>query len=475
MDSNIHQTVETNIKDMFYAVIRRIIIVVLAGVVLASSLFAYKYFQKANDENVLDISNKHDNESDIDYSERVLNVNRVEDTIRSIDTINQQINNQRQYVSNSILMQIDPMNEAVSSAQLLIIVDKKAPVGTGNALGSSYIQRLKNGEYLATLSEELGTEVGYIKELIGINFSEASSVVVDTEENNGFSVILTITIIGTDTDLTDIILNGILDEANNLCSELNESAISHTSNIVVKQSGYMFDNNTRDLQYNAANRFNVLQKQIDTYEETLDKLASELGVANKERLYSYFQYNVEGTSKSTLGSAIKYAIVGFVIGAFLVLMVIVVDYLFSRKFSTQAKFFGRFPYIHKIGIAKPVSKRSPIAVFIDKKTGDDNELTVEYSTKLMAANIKNLTIDMKKVLITGTAEYEKINKLITGMGLEFDIKASIFNEPENLQSFSDYEGIIIVEQRNYSDCKLIAEEIELIGNANTRLLGAIII
>ena len=371
MDSNMHQTVETNIRDMFYAVIRRIIIVVLAGVVLASSFFTYKYFQKANDENVLDTSKKYDNESDIDYSERILNVNRVEDTIHSIDTINQQINNQRQYVSDSILMQIDPMNEAVSSAQLLIIVDEKAPIGTGNALGSSYIQRLKNGEYLTSLSEDLDIEVGYIKELIGINFSESSSVFFDTEENNGSSVLLTITIIGTDTNLTDMILNEILDEANIVCSELNESAISHTANIVVKQSGYMFDNNTRDLQYNAANRFNVLQKQIDTYEESLDKLASKLGVANKERLYSYFQYNVEENSKSTLGSAIKYAIVGFVIGAFFVLLVIVVDYLFSKKFSTQAKFFGRFPNLRKIGIVKPMGKRSPLAVFIDRKTGDD--------------------------------------------------------------------------------------------------------
>ena len=474
MDSNIHQTIETNIRDLFFAVTRKIIIVILAGMVMACIMFVYKYFQKSSDENVLDVSGKLENETDIDYSKRLSLVNSAEDIINSIGILNEQIDNQRQYVSSSILMQIDPMNEAVSSAQVMIAVDGNAPAGICNALGTTYIQRLKNGEYLERNSEELGIGEEYIKELISINYSE-SSTVVNTNEKIGNSGILNITIIGTDTDFTDKILNEIIDEANIVCSELNESVIPHTANLVGKQNSYMYDSNTRDLQYNATNRFNVLQKQIDTYEESLDKLASKIGVVNKESLYLYFKYNVENTVKVSIGSAIKYAIVGFVIGAFFVILYIFADYLFSRKFSTQAKFFGRFPGVRKIGVAKPMKKRSRFVAFIDRKTGDDNDLSTEFSTQLMAANLKNLTAGMNKVLFTGTADFEKISDLVSRFGIDSDIKDSIFNKPESLQSFSEYDGIIIVEQRNYSDCRLIAEEIELIENAHAELLGAIII
>ena len=40
---------------------------------------------------------------------------------------------------------------------------------------------------------------------------------------------------------------------------------------------------------------------------------------------------------------------------------------------------------------------------------------------------------------------------------------------------ADYDGIIIVEQRQYSKCKLVEEEIKMIENAHAKLIGAIIL
>ena len=84
-------------------------------------------------------------------------------------------------------------------------------------------------------------------------------------------------------------------------------------------------------------------------------------------------------------------------------------------------------------------------------------------------------MNMNKVLFTGTAETTKIEKLVKDLGLKFDVKASVFDDPGCLETISEYDGIIIVEQRNYSDCSLIAEELKLIENVNTKLIGAIVI
>jgi hypothetical protein len=93
----------------------------------------------------------------------------------------------------------------------------------------------------------------------------------------------------------------------------------------------------------------------------------------------------------------------------------------------------------------------------------------------MSANVKNLTSGMDKVLFTGTADTEKVKELVKALNIKADVKASIFEDPSCLESIADYDGIILVEQRDYSDRKLIAEELELISNADTKLIGAIVL
>jgi hypothetical protein len=475
MDSNTHQTVEINLRDLFFVVLKKLGIISLVGIILAGALFAYKYISSSNDANVLDVSAKLDGETDIEYSDRVKNVNHAEDIINSIEVLNNQIDSQRVYVADSILMQIDTEKEAVTTASFLISVDDNLTTGLDNALALSYEQDIETGEYLNGLADELGTKQGYLVELIKADTSSSDSVVVNTSGEFGSAGILKITVIGPSTDYTDKIMDEILEEINVKSVELNASMAPHTITLSARQSSYIVDNTTRDLQYSVTSRFETLQKQIDSYDDSLDDIASDLGVDNKDSLYKYFTYNDDSWSGSALGSAIKFAVIGFVIGAFLVACVIVIDYIFGKKFSTQSKFFSRFPGINKIGVAKPAKKGSAYAKAIDIKTGDDNHLSDENSVKLMSANVKNLTSGMDKVLFTGTADAEKVKELVKALNIKADVKASIFEDPSCLESIADYDGIILVEQRDYSDRKLIAEELELISNADTKLIGAIVL
>ena len=93
----------------------------------------------------------------------------------------------------------------------------------------------------------------------------------------------------------------------------------------------------------------------------------------------------------------------------------------------------------------------------------------------MANNIKNITSGMNKVLVTGTADFSKIEGFVKSLGIKAVVKSSFFNEPQGLENIADYDGIIIIEQRNYSKCKLVEEEIKMIENAHAKLIGAVIL
>ncbi len=480
MDSNTHQTVEINLKDLFFVLLKRAGAALLAGVVFAGILFGYKYFVGVNDANILDTSVRLEGESDTKYSERVLNVNRAEDIIDSIDVLNGQIENQREYLANSILMQIDATNEAVTSSQIVITIADNSMSGIDRALISSYSQALKSGDYLDELANDLGTEQEYLKETIKVEYEVYTSVVVNAESASGSVVAFSITVVGPTTEYTDAVMDCVLGELNSVYADLNDNMVPHTLSLTNRQSFYMVDDDTRDLQNSAANRFGVLQRQIDNYDDSLDKLSSEIGVESKDSLYAYFSFDDTDAGKlgSTSEVALKYAIVGFAFGFIAVLAYVFVDYVFGKKFVTQTKFAGKFTLTNKvklIGVAKPKGKRSAYAKFIDRKTGDDNMLTEDNNNKLIAANVKNLTSGMNKVLFTGTAEATKIKELVESLNLKVDVKDSIFEDPSCLESVSDYDGVVIVEQRNYSDCRMIDKELDFITNADAKLIGVIVI
>ena len=61
------------------------------------------------------------------------------------------------------------------------------------------------------------------------------------------------------------------------------------------------------------------------------------------------------------------------------------------------------------------------------------------------------------------------------LGLKGDYKPDIFSDPDVLKTVPDYDGVVILEQRKVSLFKDVSNEIALIGNAGTEIIGAIII
>ena len=127
----------------------------------------------------------------------------------------------------------------------------------------------------------------------------------------------------------------------------------------------------------------------------------------------------------------------------------------------------------KVGVCKPRGKRSKLAEILDKKTSDDSNLSAEEMNKIIKANLTNLADG--KLLITGTSDSKNVQEAIKGVGVNGDVKLNLFKNTEILKNASEYDGIVVVEERGSSEKKAIKEELRLLENSGTKIVGAIIV
>lgn len=476
MENNSFQEFTLDIKDVFLFTLKRIIVVLLVAVITAGALGGFGNLKKkklSTDDistaNILNVNEKLADESDAEYCERVLLVNRAQTILDNIEDLNEQSDNLLNYLSESQLMQIDPLNVAVSEAQFIIELDDSENVGLDDALMDSYTNVVTQGEYLSKVADDYGCEVGSLMELISAyNTKYNSDLVID---GNAVPVrVLTIEVYGNSTALTEALLDGAIDEVNEKASDLNESVAKHTITELGRQNYMTFVSSIRDSQMKAMTSYQTLQSQITTNNGYLDDIAKQLGLSDRNDFYSD---NSSSTDSITI--PIKYIAVGFVMGAIIAIGIYVCRYVLSRKVLTQAQFFCLFPSCVNVGVLKPLGTRSKLCIAIDRLSGDDSELDEEKTNAFVTANFSNLTRGMNKVLLTGTIDKDTANKIVTNMKLTCDIKADFFNNPDILSIVADYDGVVILEQRGKSEKKRIRKELKLLRNGVKTIIGAIII
>ena len=483
---------EINIKDLILVVMKKLGIMIIAGAILGGALFSYKVIKRVKTNDVLDATVKlSESETDVQYELRVQNINRARVYVEMISNLNKQIDHQRTYIAESLYMQIDAENVYQSTAQITLTLENDDTNGVDAALFGAYDRDVKAGNYLDEYAKQIGTKPDYIKELITFTSSAAVNTIISTDTDVNRVGSMYISVFGPSREFCDDVMDLVINEINSVYGDLNGSVAKHSIALVGVQQFQKIDNTIRDGQISHTNTINTLQNQIASYNDQLDKVAKELGVSSKEEILSYFETHEEvkvdaenlpsGTSEryisrwSMIKPGIKYGTVGFVGGAFLVAAYIVLNYIFSRRIKSQAQFFGLFTTVKKIGVMKPVGKRSKYISFIEVKSEDDSKLSPENVKKLISANYANLTKDYGKVLITGTADKKVMEEAYKSLKLKGDFRPDMFNNPEVLASVPEYDGIVLLEQRKVSLIKNVENEINLISNGGTPIIGAIII
>ena len=481
-----------SLKDLLYALLRNLGIILIVAVLLGGALFAYKIARtggSATGSNVLNISAQTEGESDVEYQLRKQKVGRAKDLANTITKINSQIDHQRRYLSDSVYMQIDAENVYETKVQYVITLKDNATAGVDRALVNAYQNAISSGTYLDDYAKKHDLKSDYIKEVISFESAVSDSTIFSTENGVSKAASFTAKIIGPSNEFTGDIAALIEEKVEASFGQLKNNVADHKITLVAVQDNIKVDAGIRDNQANQTTRIETLQKQIIGFNDALDQIAKDLGVSGKEEILEYFAsedlYGEAGVAAAdnaenvsfwgTVKPGIKYGVIGFVAGFAVVAVILVLAYVFGKKITTQAQFFGKFKSVKKIGVMKPTGKRCKYTEFIDVRSEDDSVMSAENNNKLIANNYSNITKGLNKVLITGTGDKKAMDEAVKKLGLKGDFKPDLFSDPDILKVIPDYDGVVLLEQRKVSLSKNIANEIDLINNAGTKIIGAIII
>lgn len=478
------------IKDVLYVILKKLWIMILVGVIVGGAFFSYNVMQIVKTNDVLDVTKKVSaGESEDQYKLRVQKIEKARDIYQLIDKVNLQIESEQSYISNSIYMRIDPNNAYFTTVQYTLTVPDNNSNGIDKAIFVALEREFKYGDYLNDYAEKIGENPEYIREIIGFSTEPADSTVIVENSETGTVGSIYIFVYGPSREFVDNTMDIVVSNIENVSKELNTTIAPHTLSFVSIQKFTRVDNGLRDGQNAHYERIKTLRDQIITYNTNLDTLATDLGLSSKTPLINYIKnrdaFVATSVPTETSEKAIsrrkmikpnlKWFGIGFGAGAVLVAVLVVIGYIFGKKIQTQAQFFGLFRTVKKIGVMRPSGKRSIFARFIDVKAEDDTKSSVDNCNGLIAANYCNLTKDMNKVLITGTGDKKAMSEAVKSLGLKGDFKPDIFSNPDVLKSVSGYDGIVLIEQRKYSLKSVVENEIELLSNAGTKIVGAIII
>lgn len=485
---------KVNVKDLLLFVIKKIFVMIIAGVILGGALFSYKFMQRAKTYDVLDVGKRlSENESDIQYQLRVQNIEKARNITDVISKVNSQIESERKYIANSIYMQIDPENEYQATAQIVLTLENNDTSGLDSTLFFAYENDILSGDYFESYANKIGTKTDYLMELVTFTYSSPNTTILNSDKDLDRTGFMYISVIGPSQELVDDLIDIVIDELFIVNKNLNSSVVNHNISVIEVQHIKKMDSFLRDNQVNHANRIQTLQNQISNCNDNLDKIAMQLGLSDKEAILSYFSEHEEEiididnsgiptetsersvSRSSMIKPSLKWGIFGFAGGFCIVVVIFVLAYLFSRRLVSQGQFFSTFPGIKKIGVLKPVYKRSKYTEFIDSISDDDNHLSFENNNKLVSANYKNITNSYEKVLVTGTGDKSMLSDVYKSLELKGDFKPNIFESPEYLKNVPDYDAVVLIEQRKVSSLKNISNEIDYLSNSGTPIIGAIIL
>ena len=480
MTDNVDNLTESiDIFDVVCFVLKRFIVILIAMVFCSIAGLFYSYIKCQNETkeaisiDVLNTETKLPGESEEAYANRVNKVNQATAFINGIESLTSLLATQNDYVNNSLYMRIDPLNTACSEAQVVISIDDNASDGMRDALFSSYEHEICYGDYLDSLAVNLGCTTEQLQELIRCTHTPEKS----TEDYASTDVVgvLNISVVAQNLDDSELIMDGVIDNLLTVYDGFDSSIVNHTCILASRQSSIIYNNDVREDQLNAVYAIHNLQLDINTQNNNLDNIAKQLGFPDRNSLYEYSVEEHGDTSVGNSSEYIKCSLLGAIIGVIIASFFFVCKYIYGRVIISQSQFYHMFSDIKKIGVCKPVERKSSFVSLLDRLSENDNGLNESNSDSIISANCNNLISNKSKILITGSVSNDVIRNKIKELKLFGDVKLDLFNNPDVLKDVNSYDGIVLVEQRGVSEKKRVRDQIELLKNSGKEIIGAIIV
>lgn len=403
---------------------------------------------------------KHD--QDVANYTQSLSQNEADQTRAEFD-----IKNAQEYIDNSVLYSLDPYNVYTTDAVYYITTDYKILPGMDyqnpdytSAVLNAYNRLLTDSETISAIAKQFDMEERYMRELIGVGVDSSTCL-------------LTISTMGKDAKQASDIMDALLTRFTQLYDTIEDTVgvhhtaqISISNSITVSTSLREAQQSTRDNMTTLQNNLANLQAQHSLLEQNITTADQDLAALEKPK----------APKSSQLGTVVKYAIIGFLLGGVLVAVVAVCRFLMEDKVVSAAD-LERTCGVPVLGTLANEASRNATGLDarlnkMEKRPDGSADAAI---TDLIAATIHSRMPQAKKILLTGDVPAATLLPLRDALQAAESMKDATLTVSESIlgcastvSQAAQADVIVLVADRScskYGAVRLQNEKIQSLGKS----------
>lgn len=484
---------EINLMDLIFYCLEKWRWIVVVMIILAVLAGAYKYRGTVQENQA---KQKEAEEAlELAKAEEVDNkdVNDVKVDMQSVELYEQAIaenkaalDKQKEYMDTSAVMEMDPYH--VSTGTLSYALDGTDHVDSLVASYNAYVSDGRMAESLHKAESDISvTDLRYLTSFSNsftplYKIGSGQGIEGSAPENTVFQIRLRMPDQSSCRKYLKAAHESIVAYSAELRAELGE----HNLTLLASSQSESMDSDIKAYQDNTRTACITAVKNLQTLRTELDALKSTAVIPE--------QPDETGTIEIDLANpktaAVKYAIVGLVLGVFAVCFVLMLMYMMGGKLRNTDNFNARFG-MPLIGAVRTPGKKKKLFGFIDNlvlrlKEGAYASIGYEEQIKMAASNVQAAIArnsaggTLTKVMLAGTVAEKDAADLCTRLsaelqGISLSPYMQIVYQSSALKDLENYDGVLFLEKKGTSDASLILQERKSASDRNVIILGAIVL
>ena len=381
------------------------------------------------------------------------------------------------YAEHSMLSNLDAHNVWTARADLYIKTNYQIMPGSvyqnpdnTSAVVQAYANLLVNGDAMDKAADALKLQARFLREVV-----TAEPV---QNANGTYSGLLTIRVNAADQNSAEKILNELLSHLDEVQASISAVIGSHTVATVAQSCSCIVSTDLLAQQQAQSDNIAALQAQMQTLQATREQL---------DETYADTQANWAAVSEpvlhpALLSSIVKFALIGFVVGVFVVAGIVCVQFLAAGRVYS-AKELKRTCGLPVLGaLASEKSKTAQkLDAALNRAEGRPNGSTDAEMLCLMAQTIRSRAPQARRVLVTGDLPAEQLTALAAALQATDALRSvtvtaaeSILKAAATVQQVNLADSIVLAADCACSRYAAVNDQNEQIRRLGKSVLGCIV-
>lgn len=359
--------------------------------------------------------------------------------------LREQVQAQREYMQNAPLMTIDSRNGYRAVLTLGILPNLKTAASSQNtgyisAVLKTYETRIIDITVSKEFADLVGTESRYASELVSI--ATQSSGLTDGA--------IVITMRHSDEQIVEKMLQHIAQKLPDVTKELVRDGIYYST--VLSQTIFQKqDTELQTLQDNQQKHLAALEEQL--IKETVSTASTPTG-----------------SMSVALKNGIIFAIIGGILGVFLVVCLFWANHILSNRVYS-ARTLTAWTGLKVLGCVEGKQRKNPVDRWLRTLEGRSDASHLEIT----AANVRNYSAREEKLLISadGTVPEALVNTIAAGA--QTQVCGLLTQDVAALEALPGCSGVLFVLQCGHSRYHDVLRQLEMVKDQNKNILGCVLV